>query len=175
MHTKTIIITTLLLINLCFGKSVTPIHIDSLFAHSTFVGVIEIESGFMGTDGANYTGKVFEIIKGDSSILNIRFGKYSGLAIGKRYLVFLAGSHKDSLEIIESFEYETTRLNQNRDYIIRNPKPDEVFKIPTASIILPKILVTFVVDRSNAEWSKDKINQTKWIKTEDFLLYLRKL
>ncbi len=168
------IILSLLLVNLCFGESHTAVHIDSLFLQSSFVGVIDIASGVMtDSNGAIYVGRVIEVIKGDSSAKEVRFGNYRGLAIGSRYLVFLNKSNSDLLTILDSFTFESTHLNQNREYIVSHPKPDEVFKIPTSRIILPNKLKSYIVDQSNVEWSKDKIMNMKWIKTEDLLNHLR--
>ena len=175
MNAKSIVLLMLLTTH-CFGNSIAPVHIDSLFAQSSVVCVVEIESGaLIKGKGAIYSGLVIDRIKGDSSSNRITFGKYKGLSIGLRYLIFLSKSDDDSLEILQSFVLETTRLNQNIDYIVAHPKPDHVIKIPTERIILPRKIKSFVVDKSNLVWSIDKTDKTRWVRIEELLSYLRKL
>jgi hypothetical protein len=175
MSAKTLIILFFLVCN-GFSRTIATIHLDSLFYQSDFVGVVTIKSGeLQALKGAFYVGKIVEIIKGNSTLKEVKFGEYSGLSIGVNYLIFLRKASNDSFYFTQSLKLETTHLIQDKQYILKHFKPDEVIKVPTNSIILPKKMKSFIVDKSNLVWSKDKILQTKWVKTEDLLIYLRKL
>jgi hypothetical protein len=178
---KTIIrfLAILIVLNVGEAKSLGPVHIETLFAEADFVGIVQVTSGVLGKDGVTYQGRIIVIVKGDTTRTELQFGRFIGLGIGKKYLVFL---QKDSSSLYEvMFEgfgemgIESTHLVQDVNYIVQHPSLDEVVKIASSHVVLPKSLKTFTVDTSKRVWSQDKIWKMKWVRVNDIITYLRKL
>lgn len=87
---RTVLLTVALAIPIsAHADTIEPQHVDSLFSHSTFVGIIQIEAGFFQPyRGSIYKARVVESLKGEQSGY-IYVGIYSGYKVGGKYFAFL--------------------------------------------------------------------------------------
>ena len=91
-------LTAICFLFLCLSAEATtyaPVNLHELHSASEQVAIVQIVDGSVllngGVEcGAKYRGRVIETIKGNALADTIEFGRYEGLEIGTRYVLFLS-------------------------------------------------------------------------------------
>ena len=174
------VIIIIALISIDSFSQLRPIHIDSLYKSSSFVGIVKvIEGSFIKGLGYKYKAEVQNCFKGDSSDY-IEFGIFAGTEIGTQYLVFLSDRKENSNDIV--FPKDSTKVNNNGIFFIRRSGFSEmpikysvesksyVIEISTSKVIIPDNIprYPFLLESSNT-WD------IYYFKKEDIINYLNSL
>lgn len=176
-----------------FPFEIMPIHVDSLYKYSVFVGIVKvIEGKQIENFGCKYKAEVITCLKGDSTKY-IEFGEYCGTEIGSEYLVFLSNESEnftdwidkivdDSGNVIETFPDHSKDIKLPGvlyvKYVGFGEMPIEytietdgdAIMICTSHVILPKTIkrYPYLIESSNL-WGK------YYFKKDDIVDYLRLL